>query len=134
MVEFNLRKVEEVAGQYNLADVFVFGSRIDGFARKDSDLDVGVRFENGLPNVEQRGKIYGELFADLSVCFPCQKLDLVFIDEAPLHFQYKIFTQGKMIFSCNQEKSLNFQEYTFNLYRDQKYFIDEFFKGVLESA
>ncbi len=27
-----------------------------------------------------------------------------------------------------------FQEYTFNLYRDQKYFIDEFFKGVLESA
>lgn len=134
MVDFNLQKVEEVAGQYHLADVFVFGSQIDGFARKDSDLDIGVRFENGLPKVEQRGKIYGELFADLSVCFPGQKLDLVFIDEAPLHFQYKIFTQGKMIFSCNQEKSLDFQEYTFNLYRDQKYFIDEFFKGVLESA
>lgn len=59
---------------------------------------------------------------------------MVFIDEAPLHFQYKIFTQGKMIFSCNQEKSLDFQEHIFNLYRDQKYFIDEFFKGVLESA
>lgn len=134
MVEFNLEKIKEVAGQYNLADVFIFGSQVDGFARKDSDLDVGVRFENGLPSVEQRGKIYGELFADLSSCFPRQKLDLVFIDELQLHFQYKIFTQGKMIFSQNQEKSLDFQERIFNLYRDQKYFIDEFFKGVLESA
>lgn len=134
MVEFNLKKVEEIAGQYNLADVFMFGSQIDGFARKDSDLDVGVRFENGLPAVEQRGKIYAELFADLGACFPGQKLDLVFIDEAPLHFQYKIFTQGKMIFSRNKEKSLDFHEHIFNLYRDQKYFIDEFFKGVLESA
>ncbi len=126
MVDFNLQKIEEVAGQYNLADVFVFGSQIDGFARLDSDLDVGVRFENGLPGPEQRGKIYGELFADLIVCFPEQKLDLVFIDEAPLHFKYKIFTQGKMIFSQNQDKSLDFQENIFNLYRDKKYFIDEF--------
>ncbi len=134
MVEFNLHKIKEVAIQYNLADVFVFGSQIDGFARKDSDLDVGVRFQNGLPSVEQRGKVYGELFADLSSCFPEQKLDLVFIDEVPLHFKYQIFTKGKMIFSKEQEKSLDFQERIFNLYRDQKYFIDEFFKGVLESA
>lgn len=134
MIDFNLQKIKEVAIQYNLADVFIFGSQVDGFARKDSDLDVGVRFQNGLPKVEQRGKIYGEIFADLNSCFSEQKLDLVFIDEAPLHFKYKIFTQGKIIFSQNQEKSLDFQEYIFNLYRDQKYFIDEFFKGVLESA
>jgi len=134
MVDFNLQKIKEVAVQYGLTDVFVFGSRMEGFARKDSDLDVGVRFENGLPLVEQRGKIYGELFADLSNCFSGQKLDVVFIDEAPLHFKYQIFTKGKMIFSKDQEKSLDFQEYIFNLYRDQKYFIDEFFKGVLESA
>ncbi|MEK7482466.1 MAG: nucleotidyltransferase domain-containing protein [Patescibacteria group bacterium] len=134
MVQFNAQKIKEIAGQYNLADVFMFGSQIDGFARKDSDLDVGVRFENGLPAAEHRGKIYAELFADLGTCFPGQKLDLVFIDEAPLHFKYQIFTKGKMIFNKNKEKSLDFQERVFNLYRDQKYFIDEFFKGVLESA
>jgi len=134
MVEFNEQKIKDITEQYKIADIFVFGSRVDGFSREDSDLDVGVRFEIGLPKAQQRGKIYGELFADLNQCFLGQKLDLVFIDEAPLHFKYEIFTKGKMIFSKNLEKSLDFQEYIFNLYRDQKYFIDEFFKGVLEST
>jgi len=134
MINFDYPKIEEIAKQYCVADFFVFGSKIEGFARADSDLDVGVRFENGLPCAEKRGKIYGELFADLNRCFPNQKLDLVFIDEVPLHFQYKIFTKGKMIFTSNQENSFNFQERIFNLYRDQKYFIDIFFQGILESS
>jgi len=133
MVKYDKKKLQVIVRQYQLADVVVFGSQLNGFARPDSDLDVAVRFNNGLPHDKERGRIYANLYVDLGAVFPNYKLDLVLIDEAPLHFQYKIFTEGQLIFSDDMENSLNFQERIFNLYRDQKYFIDEFFKGALIS-
>jgi hypothetical protein len=52
---------------------------------------------------------------------------LVFIQEPPLHFQFKILTEGKLIFSENLENYCNFLERIANLCRDYKFFIDEFF-------
>lgn len=132
MIKFNEEKLKEVAEKYGLADVYLFGSQISGFVREDSDLDVAVRFENGLPKEEERGKLYGNIFSDLSFCFDNYKIDLVFADEVLLHFQFKIINDGQLIYSVDMEKSLNFQEKVFNYYRDYKYFIDEYFKGVLE--
>jgi len=131
MVEFNEGKLKAVAEKYGLADVYLFGSKISGFAREDSDLDVGIRFKNGLPKEEERGKLYGDIFSDLSLCFAEAKIDLVFIDEVLLHFQYKIINDGQLIYSSNKENSMNFEEKIANYYRDYKYFIDEYFKGVL---
>ncbi|MDO8512470.1 MAG: nucleotidyltransferase domain-containing protein [bacterium] len=131
MVEFNEEKLKEMAEKYSLADVYLFGSRISGFAREDSDLDIGIRFKNGLPKEEERGKLYGNIFSDLSSCFAEAKIDLVFIDEVLLHFQYKIINDGQLIYSKNKENSMNFEEKIANYYRDYKYFIDEYFKGVL---
>lgn len=131
MIEFNEKKLIAVAEKYGLADVYLFGSRISGFAREDSDLDVGIRFKNGLPKEEQRGKLYGDIFSDLSLCFDRTKIDLVLIDEVLLHFQFKIINDGQLIYANNKENSMNFQEKIANYYRDYKYFIDEYFKGVL---
>ena len=132
MIKFDFKKIKEVAKKYNLADIYLFGSRVSSFAREDSDLDVGVRFEKGLPKEEERGKLYGDIFSDLSLCFDKMKVDLVFIDEVMLHFQFKIINNGELIYSKNMENSMNFQEKIANYYRDYKYFIDEYFKGVLE--
>lgn len=132
MINFSKLKLKKAALDHRLADVYIFGSRVSGFARDGSDLDVAVRFQDGLPKAEEIGRVYGELFADLSTCFPKHKLDLILLEEVPLHFQYKILTEGEMIFAKNLENSLNYQEKIFNLYRDQKYFIDEYFSGVLK--
>lgn len=130
-IKFEKKKIAHIAQKYQLADIYLFGSRIIGFQRKESDLDIGVRFQKGLPEEEKRGKIYGDLFADLSPCFPGKKIDLVFIEEVPLHFQFKILTQGELIYSVNQVDTLNFQEKIFNYYRDYKFFIDEYLEGAL---
>lgn len=132
MIKFNVKKIKDVAKKYDLADVYLFGSRISGFDREDSDLDVAVRFENGLPKEEDRGKLYGDIFSDLSPYFDKIKIDLVFIDEVLLHFQFRIINNGELIYSKNMENSMNFQEKIANYYRDYEYFIDEYFKGVLE--
>lgn len=124
-------KLNQIAKEYQLADVYLFGSQITGFQREESDFDIAVRFKKGLPAIAKRAKVYGNLFADLSSCFPAKKIDLVFIEEAPLHFQFKVVTEGKLIFAEKKDKTLNFLENIANRYRDYKYFIDEYFQGVL---
>lgn len=133
MIKFSKTKLREIAKKYGLAEIYLFGSQISGFLHPESDFDIGVRFKKGLPEPEKRGKIYGNLFSDLSLVFKNKKVDLVFLEEVPLHFQFKIVTEGELIYSSNLEESYNFKEKIINLYRDYKYFIDEFFQGVLET-
>lgn len=130
-IKFSNKKLKELAERYDLAEVYLFGSKITGFARKDSDLDVAVRFEKGLPPEAERGKIYGYIFADLSSIFQAEKIDLTFIEEAPLHLQYKIVAEGELIFAKEKIQAFNFLEKIVNQYRDYKFFIDEYFQGVL---
>lgn len=130
-IKFSDKKLKEIAEDYGLIEVYLFGSKITGFARKDSDLDVAVRFQNGLPAIAQRGKIYGDIFSDLSTVFKGEKIDLTFIEEAPLHLQFKIVAEGELVYSKEKVQSLNFLEKVVNQYRDYKFFIDEYFQGVL---
>ncbi len=134
MIEFSKEKLNSIAEEYQLADIYFFGSQITGLTHPESDFDVAVRFRNGLPEKEKRGKIYANLFADLSGTLKMSNLDLVFIEEAPLHIQFQIINKGKLVYSHHRINSCDFQEKIVNYYRDYKYFIDEFFKGVLESS
>ena len=130
-IKFSDEKLKKIAENYGLIEVYLFGSKITGYEREGSDLDVAVRFQNGLPAIAQRGKIYGDIFADLSSVFKGEKVDLSFIEETPLHLQFKIVAQGEMIYSKEKIRSLNFLEKIVNQYRDYKFFIDEYFQGVL---
>ena len=51
-----------------------------------------------------------------------------------LTFQFKIINEGKMIYTLDKNDSANFVEKTVNHYRDQKYFIDLFYQGILETV
>ena len=131
-MKFSKQKLGKIAKAYKIADVYFFGSRISGFARKESDFDIGVRFKNGLPPAEKIRKIYGNIFSDLQECFKGKKIDLVFIDEVPPHFQFKIVAEGELLYSENPKNTYNFKEKVINFYLDYKYFIDEYFQGILE--
>src|SRR4030043_458427 len=131
-MDYSKEKIKKVAEEYQLIDIYIFGSQVSGFQREGSDFDVAVRFKNDLPKKDKRARVYANLFSELNLCFKNKKLDLVFIQEVPLHFQFKIINEGRIIYTDNLEDSLNFQERTANYYRDYKYFIDEYFQGVLE--
>ena len=134
MIKHSKIKLQKIAKKFQLADVYLFGSKISNFSRKESDLDIAVRFKNGLPKAEERGKIYGNLFSELGQCFKHEKIDLVFVEEAPLHFKFNIINGGQLIYSKNKENSMIFVENTANYYRDYKFFIDEFMRGILETS
>lgn len=130
-IKFLKTDLAAVAERYQLADIYLFGSKISGFQRKESDLDIAVRFQKGLPFLSERSKVYGNLFSDLSAVFQSEKIDLVFLEEAPLHLQFKIVSEGKLVYANKMDETLNFLEKTASFYRDYKYFIEEYFQGVL---
>lgn len=124
------KELEQIAKHYGIADVYIFGSQATGFVHEGSDADIAVRFVRGLPNPEKRGRVYGELYADLSPYVFGATLDLVFFEEAPLHIQFKIVTEGKLLYTNNAEKTAEIRERTANFYRDYQYFIDEYMRGL----
>lgn len=127
-------KLKNIAEPYKIRDFYIFGSSALKIKHEGSDLDMGVVFRNGLPLVENRMKIYGEIFSLLSDAFPNEKIDLVFLEETALHFQFKALTEGQLVYSTDINEAFNYLEKIINLYRDYKYFIDEFYKGMLEAS
>ncbi len=130
-IKFNKKELKIIAEKYSLSDIYFFGSQISGDTHPESDFDIGIIFEKGLPKKERKGKIYGNIFSELTTCFGGKKIDLVFVEEVPLHFQFRIISEGELIYTKNLENSFNFKEKIINHYRDYKFFIDEYFKGVL---
>jgi len=66
-MRFQKRKLKEIAKKYKIADIYLFGSRVLGFERKESDFDIVVRFKGGLPRPEEIGKIYGDFFLNFKL-------------------------------------------------------------------
>lgn len=130
-LKYSKEKLRKIAEEYKIADIYFFGSRVEGFERKDSDFDIAVRFINGLP--KNKMKVYGNLFSDLTGCFKV-KIDLVFIEEVLPHFQFKIINEGELLYFKDFIKTADFQERLALYYMDYKYFIDEFYQGILETS
>lgn len=127
-------KLKIITERSGVRDFYIFGSSALEIRHDTSDLDIGVIFKNGLPPTGERMKIYGEIFSLLSEAFPEEKVDLVFLEETALHFQFKALTEGKLIYSADINQAFNYLEKVINFYRDYKYFIDEFYQGMLETA
>jgi predicted nucleotidyltransferase len=88
-MKFQKRKLKEIAKKYKIADIYLFGSRVLGFERKESDFDIAVRFKGGLPKPKEIGKIYGDLFSELQAVFKGKKIDLVSFKSFPFIFNSK---------------------------------------------
>lgn len=66
------------------------------------DLDIGVVFER-LP--QDTFGVYGELYAELSILFDPFNVDLVFLQETDILFQYEAI-RGELV-SCDDELFLD---------------------------
>ena len=127
------QNIKYICEKYFIREAYIFGSEISGFKHPESDLDIGIILKNGLPETGKIMRIYGDIYSDLSMVFPEEEIDLVFLEEAPLHFQFKVLTEGRQIYLTDIEQSYNYKENIINLYLDWKYFIDDFYQGILET-
>jgi predicted nucleotidyltransferase len=131
-ISFDYDELAEICREFGIRDVYLFGSTVEGFAHPGSDTDIGITFSEGLPE-KNRMKLYGDIYSAFNGVFGLKNLDLVFVEELPLHIRFKAVTKGELLYTADLEASLNYKEYIINMYRDWKFFIDEFYQGLLEN-
>jgi predicted nucleotidyltransferase len=115
--EERLINIINILSRHGVKAAYIFGSQKDaGIAflngnfpmiDEKADLDIGVLFEK-LP--EDAFEAYGEIYADLSILFEPFRVDLVFLQETGVLFQYEAIL-GELV-HCDDESFLEAYEET----------------------
>lgn len=112
----NTYHIRNIAEKYGIVLIYLFGSQPENGARylqgnninaEDlSDLDLAVSFKS-IPSRPM--KIYGALYVELSEIFEPFHIDLVFMHEVDVLFQYEII-KGKRIFEEDESLADELEE------------------------
>jgi predicted nucleotidyltransferase len=103
--------------------VYLFGSRALGTSTSMSDTDIGVVLKDPTAVKDTRA-LYNDLYDLLAEQYPTKRLDIVFLQAAPLPLQYHAIKEGKVLFEKDPRTTSDYEAYVINMYLD--------FKPVLE--
>ena len=111
--------------------LIVFGSYVEGTFHPDSDMDVGVVFEDLNPLKTDPVEVYGLLYEELTEKID-ENIDIVYLHETPLSLQFNAVTEGVSIFYTSEEFYYDYKERIIKLYLDFRFFENIFDEAVLE--
>ncbi|MEW6680314.1 MAG: nucleotidyltransferase domain-containing protein [bacterium] len=114
-----------------IKSIYLFGSQTTPFRHKESDVDIGILFHEDYPKDKDTAR--SELYDRFSSLFKSERVDIVFLQESPLRLQFTVVTEGKLLYTSDIEKSLNYEEEIRWKYLDFVPILREFDKAVLEA-
>ena len=81
-----------------IVSVYLFGSRAEGRAHRESDTDIGLLMHRDiLPTRKQRFEASLRIGAELAAAFSDDRLDLVVLNDAPPLIGRRIVTEGRRL-------------------------------------
>ncbi len=98
-----------------VAAVYLFGSFGTEFQHPNSDIDLGVVFSRTLTFADELA-----FDADLSLFLASDKVDLVNLNRAPVALQFKVLSDGLLIYEGDYITHSNFIERVLKTYFDYK--------------
>lgn len=125
-------KIIKVLKKHRVQAVYFFGSQIAGTNHPKSDYDFGFLFKKGSPKDKDLA------YADLEEIFlkkvarAGDKVDIVFLPEAPLGLQFKAINEGQMIYVDDYNKATDYEEYIALRYLDFKPILKIFSDAAIE--
>ncbi|OGP98776.1 MAG: hypothetical protein A2Z51_10630 [Deltaproteobacteria bacterium RBG_19FT_COMBO_52_11] len=111
--------------------VYLFGSKALRSGSPLSDMDIGIVYKNPPLNMDTRAaynKAY-ELFSEL---YPQAKLDIVFLQTAPLALQFSAIKEGKVLFEEDPGFTANYENRVIQQYLDFRPVLDFFDRVAAE--
>jgi len=94
----------ESAAVQAVVSVYLFGSRAEGRAHRESDIDIGVLMDREiLPTRRERFDASLLLGAEMGVSLATDHMDLIVLNDAPPLFARRIVTQGRRVFCRDHE-------------------------------
>lgn len=114
---------EEKLRELSVAIVYLFGSKAVGTSTPLSDTDIGVVLKERAA-VNDTRVLFNTLYDLFAEEYPTAKLDIVFLQRAPMPLQYQAITEGKILFEEDPRVTADYTEFVRTMYLD--------FKPVLE--
>jgi len=111
------RALKEIADEFDLELIILFGSRAKGYAREDSDCDVGVLRKEGLVPAER----FLELAFRLTRALKMGDVDLVDLRRASPILKYAAASSAKVLYEAEPGAFTRFLLLAWKMYQDAKY-------------
>jgi predicted nucleotidyltransferase len=103
-----LPKLQQLASQNaDIAAIRLYGSRVNGRARQDSDDDLAVAFRDFSLDPMHRYTRPHTLALDWAAALsvPAQLLSVVDMNQAPIYLAYQIIDTGQLIYNDNSARA-----------------------------
>lgn len=129
MMKLSIEQIQEkltafCADKSYIAFGYLFGSRAKNNITPLSDIDIAVYIDTKKAPTDLFDLRLKELTALYQV-FNTEKIDLVFLNEAPLELSYNVLKNGILLYENDEQLRIRFFENTVRDYLDRKYFIDQ---------
>ncbi len=118
--------IKKIAEEYDLMLIYSFGSRATDTDTPLSDVDIAILVD-GLGNRDFKALSLNLIFK-FSQLFDSDKIDLLILNKASLAIQFKVISEGKILYQRKLEIRTDFEEKVIKLYLDFKKFEVEYYK------
>lgn len=125
------RELKDKLRKLGIAVVYLFGSKAIGRGTRLSDIDIGVILKNPAFEKDTRA-VYQVLYEIFTEIYPNSKLDIVFLQTAPLALQYSAIKDGKILFEEDPKFTADYVNLLINQYLDFKPVLDFFDQVSME--
>ena len=102
-----------LTGEPDVSLAYVFGSQASGLIGPLSDYDIGLLVEPS-PGRERRYRLHRTLLRLLKA----DRLDLVFLDEAPVELAYAVIAKGQLLYQQDLATRVEFEACVLSRYGD----------------
>jgi len=125
-------KIRKELEELNIGIVYVFGSRAQGLAKKDSDTDIGIVFSEPVENAGLL-TIYEKLYSLFLTADRKQQgeIDIVFLQSASLALQFNAIKYGRVEYEISAKFRVAYEEKIMMLHSDFEPVAREFDEMVL---
>ncbi|MBS4021055.1 MAG: nucleotidyltransferase domain-containing protein [Dethiobacter sp.] len=109
----NSDALDKFAQKNNIAMILLFGSRVTGEHREDSDMDLGLLFSDN-------GYDYTAVIRELMNIFPDVALDIVVLNKSDPLLNFQVISNYEIIYCPVSEVFLQFYTETIKKYHDMQ--------------
>ena len=133
----DIDKIKEILINYPVDFAYLYGSYAEGTNRSWSDLDIALLVDDSV-DVSGYLEVELEISKKIDAVISPPESDVRIFNIAPLNYKIQVVQNGKLIYSKDESKRVNFETSVRSLYFDflpqKQEYRSALFKGIKEGG